>query len=373
MHSNLTIYMLPRFVALALLIMAASPLRAQQALTDRLSASGETSLIQTAPSASSTFQKSTVASAWLDLRQNAATHSKAQTAPGWVEAISMVPAQETDGTAKTVFRIRLAKPSGDYSVLFFRLFFDDKADARPELVAWDELGAQVLRSGALGSGVGLATSDSVVVPMRGISTIDVEVPGDGKTVRGAYLDWMTSSEVVHPVNTDHREIIPEPFSAAAPLHPPDQDTEQFGTVTATLAAETINIGPDVQEAADFQFGMEAQPLIALLTFEVASPRIDSPPEVYANGQALGPATLTLPDLADPGYRGEMESLVKQMQFQYTGWVRVQKIVPAENLKVGTNDIVVIAAAAGPKSAIRNTQIQLKYLWDKSDYLLRPGH
>jgi hypothetical protein len=257
-------------------------------------------------------------------------------------------------------------------VLYFRLFFDDKSDARPELVAWDELGAQVLRSGALGSGIGFATCDSVMIPMHGISTIDIEVPGDGKSVRGAYLDWMVSSEMVHPLNADHRQIGPEPFSAPTPLQPPDEDIEQFGTVTATLAAETIKIGPDVQDAAAFQFGMEAQPLVALLTFEVATPRIDSPPEVYVNGHAVGPATLALPDLADPGYRGQMESLVKQMHFEYTGWLRVQKIIPAETLKVGTNDIIVIAGPETAKSAIRNTQIQLKYLWDKTDYLLRAG-
>jgi hypothetical protein len=363
-----------RLVAFAALVIATlSSLRAQQALTDRLSASGEMSLIQCAPGLSRTFPKGLpVASAWIDLRQNAPANSKAQSAPSWVESVAMVAAQQADGAAKSVFRIRVAKPAADYSVLFFRLFFDDKSDARPELVAWDELGAQVLRSGALGAGLGLTTSDSVMIPMQGISAIDVEVPGDGKTVRGAYLDWMTSTQIVHPVNAEHRDIGPEPFSAPPPLHAPDQDLEQFGTVTATLSPETIKIGPDVQEAADFQFGMEAQPLVALLTFEVATPRIDSPPEVYANGQALGPANLALPDLADPGYRGQMESLVKKMQFEYTGWVRVQKIVPGEALKVGANDIVVIAGAQTPSSAIRNTQLQLKYLWDKSDYQLRAG-
>src|ERR1700720_621970 len=181
--------MLFRSVAFALLFLASSFVRAQQALTDRLSASGETTLIQCAPGASHTFQKSTAESVWLSLLQNAPANSKTQTAPNWVESVTMVPAQQTDGTAKAIFRIRVAKPVGDYSVLFFRLFFDDKADARPELVAWDELGSQVLHSGALGSGLGLASSDSVVIPMHGISTIDVEVPGNGKTVRGAYLDW----------------------------------------------------------------------------------------------------------------------------------------------------------------------------------------
>jgi hypothetical protein len=362
-----------RLAAFALVVIAASSLRAQQALTDRLSASGETSLIQCAPDAGHTFQKAALPNAWLDLRQNAAANSRVQSAPQWVESVGMVPAQQTDGTAKSVFRIRVAKPMGDYPVLFLRLFFDDKPDARPEVVAWDELGTQVLRSGALGSGIGLASSDSVMIPMHGVSTIDIEVPGDGKNVRGAYLDWMTASEVVHPVNADYHDVSPQPFSAPAPLQALDQDTEQFGTVTATLAAETIKIGPDVQEAADFQFGLEAQPLVALLTFEVATPRINSPPEVYVNGHALGPAALALPDLADPGYRGRMESLVKQMQFEYTGWVRVQKIVPPETLQVGTNDIVVVSGSETPSSAVRNTQLQLKYLWDKSDYLLRAGH
>jgi hypothetical protein len=77
-------------------------------------------------------------------------------------------------------------------------------------------------------------------------------------------------------------------------------------------------------------------------------------------------------LADPGYRGEMESLVRKMRFQYTGWLRAQKIVPVNNLKVGTNDVIVLAGPGTSTSAIRGTQIQLKYLWEKSDYLLKTG-
>jgi hypothetical protein len=313
-------------------------------------------------------------SAWVDLRQNATANSTMQSAPNWVEAVTMTPAAGENGaTSKTIFRIQLAQPPGDYQVLFFRLFFDDKSDARPQLIAWDESGTQVLRSGELGSGIDLPSSDSAIIPMNGISSIDIEVPGDGKTVRGAYLDWMTSSDVVHPLNAEHRDVIPVPFSAMPPLHPPAQDTEQFGTVTATLSADTIHIGPNIQEGAVFQFGIESQPLLALLTFEVASPRIDAPPEVYVNGEAIGPVTFSLPELADPAYRGETESLVRQMHFRYTGWLRAQKIVPITSLKVGTNDLIVLNGGGGGNSAIRATQIQLKYLWDKSDYILWPGH
>ena len=89
----------------------------------------------------------------------------------------------------------------------------------------------------------------------------------------------------------------------------------------------------------------------------------------STARTSGRLSLTLPDLADPGYRGEAEPLTTDMHFNYTGWLRAQKIVPATALKVGANDLVVTNGAATGASAIRATQIQLKYIWDKSDYLL----
>ena len=356
--------MLVRIVALLWLIGAPSSLLAQEAFSNGLP-----------QQESNTTAQNNAESAWIDLRQHPSANSRPQSAPSWVDAVNMAPTVEINGaSAKTIFRIRIAHPPRDYQVLYFRLFFDDNSNARPELVAWDELGTQVLRSGKLGSGVGLPTSDSVMIPMNGISTLDVEVPGDGKTIRGAYLDWMTTSEIVHPVSAEHRDIIPEAFSSLPPLNAPEQDLEHFGTVTATLASETIPVGSDAQHGAAFQFGIESQPLLALLTFEVASPRIDSPPEVYVNGEDVGAATFTLPELADPAYRGQMESLLKEMRFQYTGWLRAQKLIPVSNLKVGTNNVTILSGGATPTSAIRGTQIQLKYLWEKSDYLLQtPGY
>src|SRR2546429_3262708 len=354
--------MLLRIVALVWLIGATSFALAQVALNNGL-----------AQKESTATAESVTENAWIDLRQHPAANSRPESSSSWVEAVTMARTVEINGaSAKSVFLFRVAQPPGDYQVLFFRLFFDDKPDARPQLVAWNELGTQVLRSGELGSGVGLPISDSVIIPMSGISTLDIEVPGDGKTIRGAYLDWMTSSEVVHPVNAEHRDVIPEPFSSLPPLHSPEQDLEHFGTVTATLASEAITIGSDAQHGAAFQFGIEAQPLLALLTFEVASPRIDLPPEVYVNGEDVGAATLTLPELADPGYRGQMESLLK-MHFEYTGWLRAQKLIPVTNLKVGTNDVIILSGAASSTSAIRGTQVQLKYRWEKSDYLLQADH
>jgi hypothetical protein len=348
--------MLSRVAALFLLVFAVSSIGAQEVFDDALS--------QPSPKAAAPKTDS----AWLDLRQIPAANSKPQASPDWVEAISIVPSEKAPGVAeKTVFRIRLNRPSTEAQVLFFRLFFDDNAEQKPQLVAWDESGTIVMQSGPLGAGIGLPTSESVMIPMVGASTIDVEVPGDGKTVRGAYLDWMATTEVLHPVSAEHRDLIPEPFTAMAPLHAAVQDTERFGTVTASLADETIRIGASVSQGAAFQFGLESQPLMALVSFEVASPNIGSPPEVFVNGENLGPVSVTLPDLADPAYRGQTASLLRGMRFQYTGWLRAQKLVPATSLKAGTNDILVIGGAGTTISAIRATQIQLKYLWDKTDY------
>ena len=346
-----------RFTALIFLIGAASSALAQEAISNGLPQSND---IDAAPISDS---------AWIDLRQQSPASSRPQSAPDWVESVNMT----SNGAGKTIFRMRVSAPSPDVQIIFLRLFFDDNDKARPEVVAWDESGTQVIRSGELGSGIGLPSSDSVMIPMKGISTIDVEVPGDGKTVRAAYLDWMASSEVAHPVNTQRRDLIPEPFSSLPPLHSPDQDKEDFGTVTATLASETIAMGPDFEHAATFQFGVENAPLMALITFEVASPLVDSPPEVYVNGEDVGPSSVSLPELADPGYRGETESMIKGMHFQYTGWLRAQKLIPLSNLKVGTNDVMILAGSGTSASAVRGTQIQLKYTWEKLDYQLKASH
>jgi hypothetical protein len=349
--------MLSRAIAFILVLLAVSAVRAQEVFVTSLRSPNQTG--------------GNIESAWLDLRQTEAANSKPQTAPSWVESVTTLPGEAKEGIPPTTtFRIRIARPSTAFRVLFFRLFFDDNPEQAPQLVAWDESGTQILQSGPLGQGMGLPTSESVMVPMVAVSTIDVEVPGDGKTVRGAYLDWMATAEVLHPISAEQRDLIPEPFTATAPLHAPSQDKEMFGTVTATLAAETIRIGPSVSQGAAFQFGLEAQPLVALLTFEVASPNIEAPPEIFVNGESLGPVVLTLPDLADPAYRGASASLLRQMRFQYTGWLRAQKLLQVSSVKVGNNDLIIVAGPGTPASAIRATQVQLKYLWDKSDYQLQ---
>ncbi len=354
--------MLIRAVALTCLLAFAPFARAQQAIEN---SDGD----WLKPSASTAGAPD---SAWLDLRQIESSQATTQAAPAWVESVSFVSNQRNpEAPARSTFRIRIKRPNDDCQILLFRLFFDDNPKTQPELIAWDESGSQVLHSGSLGEGTGLPTSVSTVVPMIGVTAIDLDVPGNGHSIRGAYLDWMKTTTVMSPIHAEHRELVAKQFETAAPLKVTAKDAELFGTVTAPLAHGTIPIGPSVKESASFQFDLEARPLVALLSFELASPQIDAAPEIYVNGADLGVVSLVLPDLADPGYRGLSRSLLDDMKFQYTGWLRGQITIPGSVLKAGTNNVTVMAAAGTPHSALRGPQIQLKYLWDKSDYLLLP--
>src|ERR1700747_2242631 len=123
--------MVCRLAAPIFLMAGASLLHAQQALPDSLPPDPKPSIEVTGG------QSNIPENAWIDLRQTTSEHATTQSAPSWVEAVSMTPTAAADGTPKTIFRIRVAHPLGDYKVLFFRLFFDDKAGARPELTVWD--------------------------------------------------------------------------------------------------------------------------------------------------------------------------------------------------------------------------------------------
>ena len=103
-------------------------------------------------------------------------------------------------------------------MLFFRLFFDDNAEQNRSSSPGTNRARIVMQSGPLGAGIGLSTSESVMIPMVSASTIDIEVPGNGAP-SGAYLDWMANTEVLHPTSAEHRDLIPEPFGAAARFIP----------------------------------------------------------------------------------------------------------------------------------------------------------
>ena len=82
--------------------------------------------------------------------------------------------------------------------------------------------------------------------MIGVTAIDIEVPGNGRSVRGAYLDWMKSSQVMRPIHAEQGKLAADPFGGPATLRTSEEDKEIYGTVTAPLTTETVPMGSSLQ-------------------------------------------------------------------------------------------------------------------------------
>ncbi len=330
--------------------------------------------------------------AWLDLRPTV-PGAPPQTTPAWIESLDFLPAQtdaaktplapaspaRAEGTGQgvdrtySVYRVRLQSPVAGVNDLQLRVFFDDLAgDARPFVSVWNELGTELMRSNPLGQGLGLPSSETLTIPMKGVDYLEISLPGDGTQVRALFLSWLEKTRVLQPVDFPAQEAVHEPFHVLASTRQQTNDSYLYGVVTASLQpAEAAVLKPASAPAATFEFQLEHQPLIAVISYEVLGAAAGAAPLISVNQHSQGQSELFLPDLADPGYRGEQTEGSSQMTFRYTGWVRAQKMVPAEMLNAGLNRLTVSLSEGSGTVAIRSLQIQLKYNWEKLDYNLAP--
>ena len=324
-------------------------------------------------------------STYLDLRP-AAPGSTAQTAPSWVEALEFIPASKAPAdislatelhpqTAKSVFRIRVHKPARSASSqLQARVFFDDRTSGdRPELTLWNELGEPLLPPVTLGQNLGLPSSENLTLPMEGVDYIEIETDGDGSQVRGLFLSWLESAEVLQPSDFASTEKVRQPFQILSSTRKRKNDSYLYGVVNATLqTGKPVVLNPSGNASVSLQFELERQPLMAVVSYEVLGAPVDAPPNVTVNGHPQGASSLYLPDLADPGFRGESQEGTSQIAFRYTGWLHAQKTIPGELLVAGLNDLTMGLSNGTDAVAIRSVSIQLKYDWEKLDYVLAPA-
>ena len=323
-------------------------------------------------------------STYLDLRP-APAGSTPQTAPSWVEAFDFIPATKTSAErpsseekgidrSKSVFRIRLQHPSTASDQLQMRVFFEDLATGpRPAVTVWNELGERMRPSAPLGQGLGLPSSEVMTVSMNGVNYLEIEAPGDGSQVRGVFLSWLETAQVLQPSDFPSREAARQPFGVLPQVRTRRDDTYLFGTVVARLQGSKPRVLRDGESpSAAFEFELEHPPLMAVVTYEVLGAAVDTPPAVTVNGHSLGPSDFYLPDLADPAFRAEAREAEPQMHFRYTGWLRAQKIVPGESLAAGLNNLSIKLSNTADSVAIRSVSVQLKYPWDKLDTALVPA-
>ncbi len=326
-------------------------------------------------------------STYLDLRP-ALTGVAPQTAPSWVESFDFIPANAgtVGGTSdhvaatgagsdkgKSIFRIRLLHPSIASDYLQMRVFFDDQASApRPRVSVWNELGEKMM-SKAIGLGLGLPSSEVLTVSMNGVNYLEIEAPGDGSQMRGVYLGWMESAQILQPSDLAGQDSVRQPFSVLPTVRTQRDDAYRFGAVVARLhGSKPLTLRSGDSSSTTFEFEIEHPPMMAVLTYEALGAAVDAPPTLEVNGHSLGASNFYLPDLADPAFQGETREAESQVNFRYTGWLRAQKMIPAAFLAAGLNNLTVKLSNTTDPVAIRSVSIQLKYNWDKLDTVLVPA-
>ena len=112
-------------------------------------------------------------------------------------------------------------------------------------------------------------------------------------------------------------------------------------------------------------------MVAVITYQVLGANIAAPLMVRVNGHDAEASTYYLPDLADPAYQGRARESDSALSFQYTGWLRAQKVIAGESLTPGLNNVALELSNGTDTVAVRSVEVQLKYNWDKFDYVLTP--
>lgn len=294
--------------------------------------------------------------AWVDLRPASRAAPAPAVLPIWLEKTETHLQKTREGkVVKTVVRIRFRRFAGLNDEMLLRLFF--RGPSHPVVSAWSEIGARILPPKSLGDGLDAPASETLVLPMLGVDYVDIETPGDGSNLQGAFLTTLRKTEARSALDFSAPAPVADPFENAPPASPKADDALLFGRVKATLENGVVPLTAENGGSSVFGFELARPPLIAVVTFEIANADIASPPEVLVNERELGQAAMVLPDLADPAYTGDTQPRSEAV-FHYTGWLKCQKALPGSALLAGPNTLQISSRSGAV--AIRAVEVQLKY-------------
>ena len=313
-------------------------------------------------------------SVWLDIPVLSRPNAPQPELPIWFESFQTEPVVATDTTPpRMIYRLRLRRTPSLHHEILLRVFFDDLPEMQPVITAWSETGKERFRSEALGSGTALPSSETVILPVDGTDYVDISVAGNGSNIRGAFASSLKDVTTRQAQDFQPVPEVAEPFGALPLAQPATEDTKLYGRVSATLDEDIVLLSPKGVVSETWEFDLAAQPLVALVTFDVLNADLTATPIVLANEGEPIAATIHWPDLADPGFRGESRALEPSMRFQYTGWLRAQAVIPAHLLRSGLNKVLISLSDDSGPIAVRNVSLQLKQNWKHFDYILSPVH
>jgi hypothetical protein len=309
-------------------------------------------------------------SVWLDFKSlSKSKPRKTSGLPIWLESVERLAVVGD----RALVRVRLRRMGALTDELQFRLFFVDKPGASPVITGWTETGSQPYSTEPLGEGLGVETSETVIIRATDLDYVDIEVPGNGSNLRGAFVTSLRRSQVLHGLDFEAPDLLFDPFGAPSRTEAPEGDTRLFGRIRATIDSAPLTIDSRTDGMGTYEFSLESRPLIAAISFEVLGATPLEPLHAYINDAYLGTVSVAFPDLADPGFRGASAPMERDLRFRYAGWLKAQVIIPGSRLAEGLNKFILRVTNSNSAGSIvvRTVEIQLKYPSSTFDYDLHP--
>lgn len=313
-------------------------------------------------------EQATPFTASLDFQKLRQASETSMSLPIWVESVELIESADkadvlapASGAKSSSWRIRL-RPLGDLmDELMVRVYANGTTFGKPTIAAWNEIGDRVFSESPFTTGDGVASAETVIIPARGVAFIDIEAEGDASGVLAALMTPVQKVIVRKAMDFDALARVFDPFgnAAAGKKEAPLQDVHLFDRTRAVIDPEPVTLSTQVGESVTYEFTLAGAPGLAVFTFEIANAEVARPPLVSLNGEYVGPATLILPDLADPAYTAVRYELNPSPRYRYGGWLRGQILVPGHLLRAGGNELTFSASERAGAVAIRSVEVQLK--------------
>ncbi len=280
------------------------------------------------------------------------------TLPLWIEGVSLHHYDDSaTGLHRTTLRLRIRHLPNLASFIELRVGLLPGTDKPAFVTAWNETGQQKFLSEPFGSATASVT-ETIRIPNEGLDYLEIDLPRDGSRLSSVFATVLRKGQVFHSI-----DFPPQPTAdsfggsiRSSPL--PEQDRILWNRVSAVLDPGPFEVFAD--EPQSLEFTLSKAPDLAVLSFEMRNISPEDPPVLSVNGLSLPPAALTLPDLNDPGWREDPGVAGGAARATYSGWIRVQQILPRGALRKGENVVWFAHRNPSQSAQVRRVEVQLKH-------------
>lgn len=278
--------------------------------------------------------------------------------PLWIEGVSLHHYEDNStGLHRTTLRLRIRHLPNLASFIELRVGLKPGTEKPAFVTAWNETGQQKFLSEPFGSATATVT-ETIRIPNEGLDYVEIDLPRDGSRLSSVFATLLRKGQVFHSI-----DFPPQPtadtFGGAirsAPL--PEQDRILWNRVSAVLDPGPFEVFSDAPQSLEFT--LSKAPDWAVLSFEVRNISPEDPLVLSANGLRLPPVALTLPDLNDPGWKEDPAAAGGAAHVTYSGWIRVQQILPRGALRKGENVVWFAHQNPTQSAQVRRVEVQLKH-------------